>query len=497
MDELEYITKDALMMCDQGGAPDLFKPTYNTTVKIHGCLVATNMDGAPIVNIPSFKVCKVTGGPCKPATAPNTWQDTFEVKVKGSETLIGMSTCPCPVGGKVEFMTSGQVPLPPEAAAEVKTLQDQAQRELDDNGHGNSVGETGLVEGMVPVWGSGRDLINDIQTGDVGGSLMNAGFLIWDGLSIAAGVVSFGGGTVLMQGAKAAVKGTAKTVAKAISKEALQQLGKQAFKQLSKEALQASVSSLAKKLLCNVVRACFTGETPVHTPNGVKRIQDIVIGDTVLSYDAEGQKIVLQKVTELFEEEVDQILEIGTVNGIIQTTAGHPFFVNGAYKDAEQIQVGEYLFSKEGQEVKVISINYIPKTVKVYNFEVEGHHCYYVGEEGVLVLNVCYKAVFFAAHPWLKGKVVVHHAVEQQVLKKYPGLFTRAEIDSLDNLRGIPNALNNDLHLSKIRVEWNKFYKVFDDAGITPSKQQVLDYARAVDRKFSNLFDPPFSVWPR
>jgi Pretoxin HINT domain/Domain of unknown function (DUF4280) len=497
MDELEYITKDALMMCDQGGAPDLFKPTYNTTVKIHGCLVATNMDGAPIVNIPSFKVCKVTGGPCTPATAPNTWQNTFEVKVKNSETLIGESTCPCPVGGKIEFMTSGQVPLPPEAAAEVKALQDQAQRELDDNGHGNSVGETGFVEGMIPVWGSGRDLVNDIQTGDGWGVAMNAGFLVWDAASIVAGVFSFGTGTAAMQAAKAGVKGAAKTAAKAISKEALQQLGKQAFKQLSKEALQASVSKLAKKLLCTVVRACFTGDTPVHTPDGLKPIQDIVIGDIVFSYNEATREVVLQKVTNIFEEEVDQVLEISTARGIIRTTAGHPFFVNGTYKDAEQIEAGELLLSKEGKEVEVLSINYVPETVKVYNFEVEGSHCYFIGEDGVLVSNTCYREVFFAAHPWLKGKVVVHHAVEQQILKRYPGLFTRAEIDALDNLRGIPKALNNDLHLSKIRVEWNKFYKRFDDAGIIPTKQQVLDYAKAVDKKFSNLYDPPFSVWPK
>jgi G:T-mismatch repair DNA endonuclease (very short patch repair protein) len=62
MDQLEYITKNALMICDQGGAPDFFKPTYNTTVKIHGCLVATNQDAIPMANIPSFKVCKLTQG---------------------------------------------------------------------------------------------------------------------------------------------------------------------------------------------------------------------------------------------------------------------------------------------------------------------------------------------------------------------------------------------------------------------------------------------------
>lgn len=46
--------------------------------------------------------------------------------------------------------------------------------------------------------------------------------------------------------------------------------------------------------------------------------------------------------------------------------------------------------------------------------------------------------LLFKAFPWLKGKVVVHHAIEQQVLKRYPGLFTKADIHALDNLRGIP-----------------------------------------------------------
>lgn len=497
MDELEYITNNALVMCDQGAAPDLFKSTFNTTVKIHGCLVATNMDGAPIVNIPSFKICKVTKGKCVPATAPNTWQYTFEVKVKGSETLIGESICKCSVGGTIEFMTSGQVPLPPDAAAEVKELQAQAQKELDDSGQGNSVGETGFVEGMIPVWGSGRDMINSIQTGSVGGTLMNGGFLVWDAASIVAGVFSFGGGTALMQGAKAGVKGTTKVVAKTISKEALQQMGKQAFKKLSKASLAKSVDDLAKKLMCTVVKACFTGETLIHTKEGLRQIKDIRIGEEVFSYDGDKKKVILQKVKEVFVEEVNQILEIQTEKGVIRTTPGHPFFVNKQFKDAEQIQIGEHLFSKDGLDVKVISLNYTSEVIKVYNFEVEGNHCYFVGQEGLLVLNKCYHTTFFAAYPWLKGKVVVHHAIEQQVLKKYPGVITEAEMHALDNLRGIPKSINNDLHLSKIRTEWNKFYKAFDDAGIMPTKKQLLDYATAIDKKFSNLYDPPFSVWPR
>lgn len=62
---------------------------------------------------------------------------------------------------------------------------------------------------------------------------------------------------------------------------------------------------------------------------------------------------------------------------------------------------------------------------------------------------------------------------------------------SLDNLRGIPKSLNNTLHLSTIRVEWNKFYRAFDNAGKVSSKKQLMDYAKAIDDKFGNLFDPP------
>jgi len=57
---------------------------------------------------------------------------------------------------------------------------------------------------------------------------------------------------------------------------------------------------------------------------------------------------------------------------------------------------------------------------------------------------------FFKQNPKLRGQVVVHRAVEQRALKKYPGVATDAEMHSLENLRGIPRHLNSDLHLKQI-----------------------------------------------
>ncbi|WP_199814399.1 hypothetical protein, partial [Streptomyces sp. NRRL WC-3774] len=98
-----------------------------------------------------------------------------------------------------------------------------------------------------------------------------------------------------------------------------------------------------------------------------------------------------------------------------------------------------------------------------------------------------YKRTFFQANPKLIGEVVVHHAIEQQIIKRYPGLFSAGEIHSLENLRGIPKGdINSRVHLSEIRVSWNRFY----DAHPNPTRQQVLDHVTHVDDMLGHWFSP-------
>ncbi|MGH4008786.1 MAG: WXG100 family type VII secretion target [Pseudonocardiaceae bacterium] len=99
-----------------------------------------------------------------------------------------------------------------------------------------------------------------------------------------------------------------------------------------------------------------------------------------------------------------------------------------------------------------------------------------------------YRATFFNAYPDAAGRVVVHHAVEQQVLKRYPNLVSRSQIHSLDNLRGVPKgSINNRVHLSEIRREWNRFYR----ENPSPSAQDLLNQATKIDNKYGHLFNPP------
>ncbi|SEA55972.1 RHS repeat-associated core domain-containing protein [Chitinophaga terrae (ex Kim and Jung 2007)] len=101
-----------------------------------------------------------------------------------------------------------------------------------------------------------------------------------------------------------------------------------------------------------------------------------------------------------------------------------------------------------------------------------------------------YRSTFFAVHPETEGQVVVHHAIEQQVLKRYPGLFTESEINSLENLRGIPKSMNSDLHLSKIRKAWNEFYK----NNPTTTRADLLKKATEIDKIYGRLFLPELNT---
>ncbi len=103
-----------------------------------------------------------------------------------------------------------------------------------------------------------------------------------------------------------------------------------------------------------------------------------------------------------------------------------------------------------------------------------------------------YRNNFFKANPDVDpNNTVVHHAVEQQVLRNYPGTFTPSEINSPENLRGIPSDENSDMHLSQIRRSWNGFYDQNPAGPSGPSQQDFLDHATTIDNQFGTRFTPP------
>ncbi|RYG20305.1 hypothetical protein EON82_20415 [bacterium] len=78
----------------------------------------------------------------------------------------------------------------------------------------------------------------------------------------------------------------------------------------------------------------------------------------------------------------------------------------------------------------------------------------------------------------------VHHAVELQVIDRYPGVYTEAEINGIGNMRGIPPETSGrrQLHNSKIREVWDRHYARLDAEiarrGLTPGTPEYRTVCR-------------------
>lgn len=110
------------------------------------------------------------------------------------------------------------------------------------------------------------------------------------------------------------------------------------------------------------------------------------------AYDEESGDVALKQVVRTFENEADELVHV-TVNGEeIVCTNNHPFYspVKG-WTAACKLRAGDILVTVNGEYVVVEKIQHeiLESPIKVYNFEVEGYHTYFVGEIAVSVHNSC------------------------------------------------------------------------------------------------------------
>ncbi|PJZ28936.1 polymorphic toxin-type HINT domain-containing protein [Leptospira kmetyi] len=138
-------------------------------------------------------------------------------------------------------------------------------------------------------------------------------------------------------------------------------------------------------------RTCFVAGTLVHTKDGLKKIEEIQVGDMVLSWNEETGNNSYKKVSQLWVRETELLydLEIGE-DTQLQTTWNHPFWVVGknTWVEVKDLKLGDLVQLRDGSQSLVSGLHqYDVPSTKVYNFEVEENHTYYVGDEGVLVHN--------------------------------------------------------------------------------------------------------------
>jgi PKD repeat protein len=136
---------------------------------------------------------------------------------------------------------------------------------------------------------------------------------------------------------------------------------------------------------------CFLAGTQVITAMGLKDIEDIRLGDKVLSYNEVTGKNEYSKAVRIFSRYRDKYIDVKLSNGTeLKCTAEHPFYVIGnGWVKAGELRLADKLVDKDGKEIRILSKRDILRKLKfkVYNMEVDRNHNYYVGQSGVLVHN--------------------------------------------------------------------------------------------------------------
>jgi RHS repeat-associated protein len=165
------------------------------------------------------------------------------------------------------------------------------------------------------------------------------------------------------------------------------------YKEVTQTVSSIGASICTAYYMYNGGNICFVAGTLVKAENGDIAIEDIRIGDKVYAYNDETGEIALKSVVNTFVNEATELVHVFINNEEIICTNEHPFYspVKG-WTEACQLRAGDILVSLNGEYVIVEKVQHeiLESPIKVYNFEVEDFHTYYVGNgDGVLVHNSC------------------------------------------------------------------------------------------------------------
>ena len=147
----------------------------------------------------------------------------------------------------------------------------------------------------------------------------------------------------------------------------------------------------------------FPAGTPIITQDGSVAIEDLTIGDLVLSRDEDTGEMVFAPIADVFSRMTDEmsVVRLQTEDGVtaLRLTPEHPAYVDGkGWVPAGALVAGDEILDYDGNTpLTVISVSRENTTERVYNFEVDGTHTYFAGDVGAWVHNgrgSAFKALF-------------------------------------------------------------------------------------------------------
>ncbi|MDB5056269.1 MAG: hypothetical protein JWM44_4319 [Bacilli bacterium] len=165
---------------------------------------------------------------------------------------------------------------------------------------------------------------------------------------------------------------------------------------------------------------CFVAGTKVATIDGDKPIEQILVGDQVLSKNVDTGETAYKPVETLYQKEITETYNIHVGNEILSTSDNHPFWVVGkGWVLSKDIVPGDLFEKSDGTPVTVDKVEVKQENTTVYNFSVQDFHTYYVSSLRILTHNAgCINAFEYAS----KVSSVT------KVSKTYPSSYTDSHI---------------------------------------------------------------------
>ena len=129
------------------------------------------------------------------------------------------------------------------------------------------------------------------------------------------------------------------------------------------------------------------------TKQGLKAIEEIQVGDQVLSYNDNLEIFEYKDVVEVYNNKTFELCHIYTEVEEIVCTPNHSILTLDGWKLASELTPKDNIKTTNGfVEVKYIEIEHLKEELHVYNLNVLGYHTYVVGNGLFVVHNSCKKA---------------------------------------------------------------------------------------------------------
>ena len=152
---------------------------------------------------------------------------------------------------------------------------------------------------------------------------------------------------------------------------------------------------------------CFVAGTKILIADGsTKNIEDIEVGDIVLSWNEDTNQLQSSKVVKLIQPVHDDMLVIRFSNDAVnENTFDHPYYVKDkgwcSYSptltkerydiDSELLEVGDICYFNNGEELEEVEISSIKENwgeVQTYIFELDNNYTFFAN--GILTHNKCF-----------------------------------------------------------------------------------------------------------